>query len=77
MALPPEAEAIVAGGDGWIAWTGNAMPVDGTDEVEVRYRAPANPAKGTRIEGPVLALMLNWSHDGEDDDIIAYRVVPA
>lgn len=60
----------------WINWHGGAMPVNGSDTVEVRYRDSANPSKGTRIEWAVLAWSLNWSHDGEDDDIIAYRVVP-
>lgn len=61
--------------DGWIEWAGDVMPVSGSTEVEVRYRGPAEAWKGRRIEWPVLAWVLNWSHDGEDDDIIAYRVV--
>ena len=58
----------------WIEWKGDAMPVDANDTVEVQYRGPAQAWKGTRIEWPVLAWALNWSHDGEDDDIIAYRL---
>lgn len=61
--------------DGWIEWSGGAMPVHGSTEVEVRYRGPAEARKGQRIEWPVFAWALNWSHDGEDDDIIAYRIV--
>jgi len=61
----------------WIKWRGGECPVDPTALVEVRYRAPADKAKGVRIEWPCPAWRLGWLHDGADDDITAYRPVPA
>jgi hypothetical protein len=43
--------------------------------VEVQYAADPDPDKGVRIEWPMPASAFQWMHDGEDDDIIAYRVV--
>jgi hypothetical protein len=57
----------------WIEWAGGAMPVDGNDTVEVRYRAP--PRNDQVAVNEMLASFFNWSHDGENDDIIAYRIV--
>lgn len=67
-----ELEARVAaleGGpdDGWITWNGGERPVGGDEIVEVRFR-----------DGDVFrdrSLGLFWAHDGDDEDIIAYRVV--
>ena len=66
---------IAAMEDGWIEWKGGVSPVKTSEEVEVRYRAPPNLLKGTRIEWPQFGWTFNWSHDGQDDDIIAYRIV--
>lgn len=60
----------------WIEWAGGKCPVDDDALVEVRFRDDAVPEKGVRIEWPVRAWELAWYHDGKDDDIIAYRVLP-
>lgn len=57
----------------WIEWKGGDQPVEWLVTVEVQYRAPADSAKGTRIDFPCVAARLAWWHDGADDDIIAYR----
>lgn len=41
------------------------------DVVQPVYRGPASPAKGIRIT-MAAAARLDWSHDGSDDDIMAY-----
>lgn len=61
----------------WIEWTGGECPVAGGSIVEVRYAREVDSAKGCRIDWPVAARELAWYYDGEDDDIIAYRVVSA
>lgn len=53
--------------DGWISWSGGKCPVD--EDVEVEYR------QRNGIESECHADHLQWEHDGEDYDIIAYRVV--
>lgn len=59
----------------WIEWGGGAMPVSGNETVQVEYRDSPDDAKGIRIEWPMAASRFNWSHDGEDDDIVRYRIV--
>ena len=55
---------------------GGKQPVDDFVIVEVHYRASANLAKGVRIDWPYMAARFAWHHDGQDDDIIAYREAP-
>ena len=43
------------------------------DQIVPEYRGPSDPAKGTRITCAP-AGRLDWSHDGSDDDIVAYYV---
>lgn len=61
--------------DGWIVWTGGECPVEPCALVDVSYRSTADPSKGIRKGERWPAGQLAWYHDGEDDDIIAYRVV--
>lgn len=63
------ASKAVVGHDGWIQWAGGDCPVDSDAIVEVRYRKP-NPYQFNNDR----AGDFNWSHDGFDGDIIAYRV---
>lgn len=49
----------------WIGWNGGECPVDGGAIVEV---------VGCDYNGIGDASSYAWYHDGEDDDIIAYRV---
>lgn len=51
---------------------GGAYPGSPHDQVRPQYRGPARPT-GTRITC-AMASRLDWSHDGGDDDIIAYEV---
>ncbi len=51
----------------WIEWAGGEQPAGRQDRVEVRFR------DGTQDNGP--SGIYGWDHDGEDGDIIAYRVV--
>ena len=59
----------------WIEWKGGECPVDEDTLVEVRYAKQPVTAKGVRLDGHIRAGRLAWYHDGEDDDIIAYRTV--
>lgn len=60
---------------GWIKWEGGEQPVDAV--VEYMLRA-SNPHRQNRA-GPFTrhSAALRWNHDGNWDDIIAYRVVPS
>lgn len=53
--------------DGWISWSGGKCPVD--EDVEVEYR------QRNGIESECVASHLQWEHDDEGYDIVAYRVV--
>lgn len=56
-----------AGTDGWVPWTGEPVPPDTLVEYRLRDgRQATNTADA-----------LFWQHDGNHDDIIAYRVLPA
>lgn len=57
----------------WIEWKGGECPVAKNVMVECRYRGPPNDDQFAIYE--MVAGWFNWSHDGENDDIIAYRVV--
>lgn len=63
------ASKAVVGRDGWIQWAGGDCPVDSDAIVEVKYRKP-NPYQYNNDR----AGDFNWSHDGFDGDIIAYRL---
>lgn len=53
--------------DGWIQWGGGARPVRYHIGVNVRFR------DGEELE--IFAGHKLWTHSGEGDDIIAYRVI--
>lgn len=61
-----ELRAKVANADGWIEWDGGACPVDGDHLVQARLR------NGRLIS--TNADDLGWRHDGNWNDIIAYRL---
>lgn len=61
----------------WIEWKGGECPVDEGIIVDVKYRDDEDHSKGLRLFGPIYASRLAWWHDGQDDDIIAYRIVEA
>lgn len=63
--------------EGWTEWNGGERPVDGGAVVDVQFRSAAVAAKGTRLSSPCRADRLAWWHDGEDDDIVAYRIAKA
>lgn len=63
------ASKAVVGHNGWIDWHGGECPVDSDAIVEVKYRIP-NPYQLNNDR----AGDFTWSHDGFDDDIIAYRL---
>ena len=56
-------------GDGWIEWGGGKQPIADCREVAIKFR-----------DGTVITETLSdcwvWSHGGDDDDIIAYRIIP-
>ena len=54
-------------------WQGGECPEHPDSQIKPNYRGPANP-HGTRITCAP-AGRLDWSHDGEDDDIISYDVL--
>lgn len=58
----------------WITWNGGECPIHPATIVETRYRSAPDIDKGVRIDWPVRAGRLAWNHDGEDDDIVAYRI---
>ena len=62
------------GWTGWIEWSGGKCPVPPETPIEPRYRGGEDPTKGVRMT-VAPAQRLAWWHDGEDDDIIAYRIV--
>lgn len=59
--------------EGWLEHNGGPCPVAPKDIVTPLYRLSADPTKGVRIEWATCAGFLVWEHDGEDDDIIAYK----
>lgn len=54
---------------------GGPCPVDPDAFIWPLFRSEADPAKGVRREWG-RAWQFDWSHDGEDDDIIAYTLEP-
>lgn len=59
--------------DGWKPHDGGECPVDADAQITPMYRGPSDPQKGIRIEWLFLAGRFDWTHDGTDDDIIAYK----
>lgn len=53
--------------DGWIKYNGEGYPFITSQKVEVKFR------DGTT--GIDEAVSYSWCHDGDDDDIVAYRLV--
>jgi len=60
--------ALASQDDGWIEWAGGECPVADNRVVRVRYR-------GDFQEDKCIAGSMIWNHSGEEDDIVAYRVV--
>ena len=67
--LAPPAEPITRGtqADGWFAWGGGQRPVP--EDMLVDYRMRSATFVETRPAG-----QLAWHHDGQGDDIVAYRI---
>lgn len=63
------ASKAVVGHDGWIEWGGGECPVDSEVIVEVKFRDPNRCKFNSLIAGD-----FDWSHDGSNGDIIAYRL---
>jgi hypothetical protein len=65
--------------EGWLPWDGQKTewgsttgPVPGDTWVAVKFRGEPDPAKGVlRTHG--YARQMAWWHDGQEDDIIAYK----
>lgn len=53
----------------WIGWGGGVCPVSENTFLLVRYRGDFHDDKCTA--GNML-----WEHSGEEEDIIAYRIIP-
>lgn len=64
----PILEQQERGEGGWIGWDGDGIPVDDNVFVEVKWR------NGAVLED--IADAFAWYHDGFDNDIIAYRIIP-
>lgn len=62
-------EAALSSSEGWIDWHGGECPVDSDAIVEVKFRNPSRNKFNNDRAGD-----FNWSHDGFDGDIIAYRL---
>jgi hypothetical protein len=59
------------GDDGWISWSGGPNPVPGK-LVDTRFRGDPLSEGNSDPSG-----MWTWEHDGDDGDIIAFRLVEA
>lgn len=68
------AHAHLEDAGGWIEWSGGECPLEAEAIVTPRYRDNPDHKKGLRLE-VAPAWRLAWYHDGEDDDIVAYRVL--
>jgi hypothetical protein len=53
----------------FVAWDGTGVPVSERDRVEVIFR------DGRRGGGRFFNTCEAWEHDGNDDDIVAYRIL--
>lgn len=67
MDLVRDADSTL-GEEGWIPWSGASIPV--TSKALVDYKT-----RGGWGAHSVLGWNLRWSHNGDDGDIIAYRLV--
>ena len=56
-------------GDQWIEWTGGACPVPGFTLVDVRLR-------GGDVRAARSASLWHWTDEGQDSDVVAYRLSP-
>ena len=57
-----------------IEWAGGDCPVESDALIAPEYRGASDARKGIRMRlAP--AWRLAWHHDGEDDDIVGYRIV--
>lgn len=63
------ASKAVAGHDGWVEWHGGDCPVDSDAIVEVKFRNQNRYKFNSDRAGD-----FDWSHDGVNGDIIAYRL---
>jgi hypothetical protein len=69
----PAAAPAAALGDGWIEWGGGKCPVEPGTAIEVRFRDLSQRPDYDFTEYPNGAF---WRHDGMDNDIVAYRLIP-
>ncbi len=60
---------IAPASEKWIAWNGGECPVSGQLNIEIMFR------DGDTAEPIIEDEPLEWDHEGEDSDIIAYRVI--
>lgn len=63
--------------DGWIEWKWSpekTYPETLETEVEIRYKGEEDYKKGMRKPTKGYVRNYAWYHDGEDDDIIAYKL---
>lgn len=58
----------------WHGWNGGECPIDPGCMVEFQTIGGVD---GGATEEPWIACELVWSHDGDDSDIIAFRVIKA
>jgi hypothetical protein len=65
---PTTHDNTVSGAEGWIEWSGGECPLADNTRHEVRFRDGS-------IEADDEPQTWNWSEDGVEGDIIAYRVV--
>jgi hypothetical protein len=59
--------------DGWTPHNGGPCPVDFDAVIIPYYRGPVDASLGVR-RGISPAIKFAWHHDGQDDDIIGYRI---
>lgn len=63
--------------EGYTSHDGGECPVEPGAWLHVIFRGEADPTKGVLREFEFgHAGTLAWHHDGEADDIIAYRIIP-
>ena len=55
----------------WIPWEGGVCPVPGEVLVDVRFRSGKSP----ELSRTQRASYWVWTHSGEEDDIVAYKVL--
>lgn len=65
----PAKTSEASGEAGWIPWNGGECPVEVDTRVHVRYRCGLEDGEDD------FAYIFRWSHNGDEYDIIAYKVV--